>query len=382
MAQSEGFYMTLPSDGSIQFFPDNKLSDYKTLLPNQMHLDDGEWEVALTEMMYDHSVRNLSPEEAYFDVLFPGTQVLFLGNPDPFNSGRFTLEKLYNVTMDQILPLVGWRDSYYQDNYKKEALDDKLMPDNKATMKIVRIKFRPGAYPSGKALVKEVNLGLKGAFSKIWQKTFEEAVWKGTEPADKTLPEEDFGIQLAYDKIYDRILYQVNGKNFRQVNLMCVRFPLSLAYKMGFNQKALFVKENAEVAKFLTADLLYGKAKQQRDELLGLGHSRWLNINYLAPNNIDLFENLKRMYVYCDIVEPQIVGSNALQLLRVIPVSTNDSEYNEDKQAKWEPVRAEYLKLSKKHFDTIGIHIRNNLGELYPFLRGKTVAKLHFRKAY
>lgn len=117
MARSEGFYMTLPSDGSIQFFPDNKLSDYKTLLPNQMHLDDGEWEVALTEMMYDHSVRNLSPEEAYFDVLFPGTQVLFLGNPDPFNSGRFTLEKLYNVTMDQILPLVGWRDSYYQDNY-------------------------------------------------------------------------------------------------------------------------------------------------------------------------------------------------------------------------------------------------------------------------
>lgn len=58
MARSEGFYMALPSDGSIQFFPDNKLSDYKTLLPNQMHLDDGEWEVALTEMMYDHSVRN------------------------------------------------------------------------------------------------------------------------------------------------------------------------------------------------------------------------------------------------------------------------------------------------------------------------------------
>lgn len=70
--------------------------------------------------------------------------------------------------MDQILFLVGWRDLYYQDNYKKEVLDDKFMFDNKVIMKIVRIKFRLGVYFSGKVLVKEVNFGFKGVFLKIW----------------------------------------------------------------------------------------------------------------------------------------------------------------------------------------------------------------------
>lgn len=55
----------------------------------------------------------------------------------------------------------------------------------------------------------------------------------------------------------------------------------------------------------------------------------------------------------------------------MIPVSTgNDTELNDDKQAKWEPVRAEHLKFSKKHFDTIEIQIRNSLGQLYPFFKG------------
>ena len=47
--------------------------------------------------------------------------------------------------------------------------------------------------------------------------------------------------------------------------------------------------------------------------------SKWFNVTHLAINNPDLQENLKQMYVYCDIIDPQIVGSNALKLLRVIP---------------------------------------------------------------
>lgn len=90
MARSEGFYMTLPSDGSIQFFPDNKLSDYKTLLPNQLNLDDGEWEVALTEMMYGTDVQNISDKEAYFDILITKEYSDHLGDPNLFKNQSFT----------------------------------------------------------------------------------------------------------------------------------------------------------------------------------------------------------------------------------------------------------------------------------------------------
>lgn len=69
MAQREGFYFTLPSDGSMKTFPNNMISQFKTLLPQNIDLTDGEWEVALTEMLYGTSIENISKNEAYFDVL-------------------------------------------------------------------------------------------------------------------------------------------------------------------------------------------------------------------------------------------------------------------------------------------------------------------------
>lgn len=30
---------------------------------------------------------------------------------------------------------------------------------------------------------------------------------------------------------------------------------------------------------------------------------KWINVIYLVLNMIDLYENLKYMYVYCDVVE-------------------------------------------------------------------------------
>lgn len=107
--------------------------------------------------------------------------------------------------------------------------------------------------------------------------------------------------------------------------------------------------------------------------------TKWINVKYLAPNNIDLFENLKQMYVYCDIIEPQMVRFNTLQLLRVVPVTSGTQV---QKQAKWEPVRAEYLKLSKKHFDTIEIQARTSLGTLFAFISGRSLLKLYFGNVY
>jgi hypothetical protein len=73
------------------------------------------------------------------------------------------------------------------------------------------------------------------------------------------------------------------------------------------------------------------------------------------------------------------MGSNKLKLLRVVPFSSQ----GEDKhQARWEPIRAEYLKLGKKYFDTIDLHIMSSLGNPIRFLNGRLLVKLHFRKAY
>lgn len=53
------FYVTLPSDSSSRFFPDNKISHFITQLPSPIDLKH-EWEVGLSQIIYPHSWLNVN----------------------------------------------------------------------------------------------------------------------------------------------------------------------------------------------------------------------------------------------------------------------------------------------------------------------------------
>lgn len=63
-------FLTLPSNSSLEFFPQNSLSAYRTKLPTHVDLRDGEWEVGLSEILYPHTWYNVTavnkeePEES------------------------------------------------------------------------------------------------------------------------------------------------------------------------------------------------------------------------------------------------------------------------------------------------------------------------------
>ena len=48
------FYVTLPSNSSVEYFPDNKTLNFVTKLSRTLQLD-GEWEVGLAEIDYPHT---------------------------------------------------------------------------------------------------------------------------------------------------------------------------------------------------------------------------------------------------------------------------------------------------------------------------------------
>jgi hypothetical protein len=159
-------------------------------------------------------------------------------------------------------------------------------------------------------------------------------------------------MKLVYYPDYDRVMYQLSGPSMRTTPL-AIRFPKTLAYKLRMDSNKLIL--HYEV------------------------NTKWINVNYLGTNTMDLYENLKFMCVDCDIVDPRNVGSNGLKLLRVVPFSSQ----GEDKhQARWKLIRADYLKLSKKYFDTIDPHIISSLGNPIGVLNGRSLVKLNFRKAY
>lgn len=56
----ESFYITLPSNSSQDFFPDNKLHSFKVKLHKPLPVSEGKWEVGLTEIMFPKSWYNLT----------------------------------------------------------------------------------------------------------------------------------------------------------------------------------------------------------------------------------------------------------------------------------------------------------------------------------
>src|SRR5436190_6310218 len=60
--RGEKFYIVLPSNSSMLYFPENKTTQFTTELPRRIDLH-GRWEVALTEIQFPCSFLHIRPEE-------------------------------------------------------------------------------------------------------------------------------------------------------------------------------------------------------------------------------------------------------------------------------------------------------------------------------
>lgn len=85
-----------------------------------------------------------------------------------------------------------------------------------------------------------------------------------------------------------------------------------------------------------------------------------------------------QLFVYCDIIEPQIVGDVMTPLLRIIPLDPANYIYGANKMHVFTPPH--YLPVMRREFDTIEIDIRSSTGQKIPFQFGTVCIKLHFRK--
>lgn len=80
------------------------------------------------------------------------------------------------------------------------------------------------------------------------------------------------------------------------------------------------------------------------------------------------------LYVYTDLVTPQIVGDVQAPLLRIVTVNGSDGEVI---SAYYD--RPHYVPVARNCFQTVEMAIRLNSGDFVPFERGKVIAILHFR---
>ena len=151
---SDGFHLTLPSDRSMETFPENTLAHFKTRLPQPIDLTEGEWEMGLSEMTYPTSLDNITKNESFFDILVPWGQHNAVQDPNPTKTNRYKLEQLGGKINHLVVhTLVDWRDSYWHKQF--------LSLLNVGYFIVFRVHFRSGPYPQASGLVDEINEGIR-----------------------------------------------------------------------------------------------------------------------------------------------------------------------------------------------------------------------------
>lgn len=245
-------FITLPSDSSMDFYPENTVAHYKTKLPQTINLPEGNFEVALVEINFPNNFQTVEvPAKTY-----------------------------------------GWVFTA-SDGTKKEY-------------------FIPaGKYASTNDILQRVKLDMTETGDPVVQ------IFPQNSTATMTFPD------------------------IRRLE------PTGL-FKNG------------------TIDLLGSLSNVVRDG----------RIFKLTLHSTDKAK-LRNLFVYCDLIQDQIVGDKTAPLLRIVPVTvplgaTQHSVYN----------RPHYMPLRTNSFHTVEISIRDKAGEKTRFEFGPLIVTLHLRRRY
>ncbi len=247
------FYLTLPSNSSLDYYPDNTLTHYFTKLPHGIDLSGGQWEVGLVEIQYPHTWYNVKDDEAWVVV--------------------------------------------------------RTKPDHP----LKRASLQGGLYGTPEILVKHLKLRCRKKIEK-----------EG---------EDCEAIVFTYNEITQKVTLSLKGG----------------------------------------ASIVISKALQQmlglaKNEYEGKGH-------FTGDHSVDVHGGFYSVYVYCNLVEPHIVGDALVPLLRTIPIRghTGDLITKTYENVHYHPVQ-------QKQFDTVEMDLRDDTACSIPFQQGKVVTTLHFRK--
>lgn len=275
------FYLTLPSNSSMQYYPKNTVANYTTHLPRAIRLDDGDWEMALVEAHYPCSFLSVGNDESI---------VIYTQPQEETNVDLKALERVMDSNVD-VRPVVSAK------------------PKQNFT-----IKLKTGDYANIQELLDHIN-------------TQEHAIAYGVK----------FTIENSYNKFVEVSMGSDVGK---------IKLSPTLALQLGFdpNESTL---EGESVNKSIRSP----------------------NIRLGLPSH---------MYVYCDLVEPQMVGDTVAPLLKIVNISTTSYVYGLHNSTSF--LDPHYVPVMYRSFDSVEIDLRDSTGRHLPFHFGTSCVKLHFRK--
>ena len=100
------------------------------------------------------------------------------------------------------------------------------------------------------------------------------------------------------------------------------------------------------------------------------------NDNQAFTYAVDLNMTHHQMFVYSDVADYTYVGNITAPILRIVSYKQSKSST----QSHQEFVNLHFVPLAKSYIDQVHIDIKDEIGRSVPFVGGKTLAKLHFKR--
>ena len=255
-------YVTLPSNGSPTFYPNNKAANYKNKLGSDLDLE-GCWEVGLAEIQYQRSWNVLKDDGCLSIVIFRQD------TNGTITTGELTTSDGINYHPLTLRYGVSWNINKSRMNVPAGSID------------ILHIDFAKGNYSTPEMIAEYVKNTINRGYNTI--APLKDA--QGSEILDL--------MKVHYDNLKKRIML-----------------------KSATEHAYLIFYENDSMAALLGFPTI-GKLKQMMEHKI----KDWL----VAPNAPSAY-NTPALYIYTDIIAQEHVGQDLVQLLRTVPVSGNHGE--------------------------------------------------------
>lgn len=326
------FFVTLLSNSSIKYHPDNKTSSFSVHLAKEINLE-GKWSAALTEVSYPNLFDDVSPGNSRMIVR---VKALFDG------AGLVTFkEQKIDIDVDRyrdIHELVNKVNSAFFNIYQMNLF--KVEEDGKPLTSFQK-KTAKGEVKVDKLLT--VNANLKDMLIDYYKDGLEASLDANLHGnMDNTIESVDTKTATKEDEM---MKYGIESVDMKATvgESVCVYVEGRLAMQLGFPADA---------------DLIQYQHGTHRP-----------NIETGTP---------LETFIYVDIVEPQIIADASSQVMRI--TKTLDGKTPVGGLITHEFLHRNYMSLIKNRFQSIQVELRDATGKFMPFQFGTSSATLHFKK--
>ena len=318
-------YITLPSNSSYRYYPNNKSSDYRVHLARELKYT-GDYEVALVQFLYTHSWYNLPERACRIEIK---RRIIYIDSESDSSARRY--------------------ERYYYG------------------------KLTPGNYESPEHLIEALN--------KTIVKTLKNPMYPGVGQPDQ-YAEDDAAIRTEFFN-YDAVSHKasIESENVELRNekrgVICYSDKFFFYFHPELNVRLGFVGEIDQAYTVGSFENLQDSYKEG-DYIFSENISPLVSASKLEGGmTADVSVGLNNIYVYSDVMtQINFVGDTIQSCLRVIPTNIE----NRNKRVIFEPVNYHFFPLRSNTIRDIGVELRTELGELVPFERDSTVLTICVRR--